>query len=97
MSFEDEHGLGEKKKKSVLKKVLGGVVGATSSVLSAPSVLASKFDSRKTRGLAKGLKERRGYKGMPDYNDDGSVTAGFKSRNSGLDQMVKGYLRKKSK
>ncbi|MDO8650425.1 MAG: hypothetical protein Q7K33_03930, partial [Candidatus Berkelbacteria bacterium] len=66
--------------KKLVKKAANGVIGVTSDVLSAPSVIASKLDVAKTSGLIKGLRERRGYEGMPDYNADGSVTAGFKSR-----------------
>ncbi len=56
------------------------VKNITGDVLSAPAQVSSALQQRKSKIDFLRLKNARRFKGMPDLNEDGSVTEGFKAR-----------------
>lgn len=61
-------------------KVKSNIIDKASDILSAPSRIASSIRKSASDSDYKVLKAAQGYKGAPNFNDDGSVTGAFKTR-----------------
>ena len=71
------------------KYIPKGVVNATANVLSAPAVIKSGLKQRKNKIATLRLKDAQKFKGMPDFDDEGNVTEGFKARSLANEVKVK--------
>lgn len=75
------------------KTMPSSVKNIAGNIMSAPSQIRSALSRRQSAKDTIRLKEARKFKGMPDFNEDGSVTEGFKARS--LADEVKERLKPK--